>query len=200
MFELPNLPYDYNALEPHIDEETMHVHHDKHHQAYLDKLNKALEEHPELFEKSIEEILMDLNSIPDDIRTAVTNNGGGYFHHSILWEMMSPNGGDEPSGELADAINQAFGSFEKFKEDFTQKASTQFASGWTWLTKDSNGKLAITQTPNQDSPISAGLTPLIGIDIWEHAYYLKYQNRRPEYVEAWWNVVNWEYTENKFNT
>lgn len=199
MFELPNLPYDYNALEPHIDEDTMHIHHDKHHNAYMTKLNAALEKYPELFDKTIEEILSDTNSIPDDIKTAVINNGGGYYHHSIFWEMMSPNN-DEPKENVAKAIGEAFGSFDEFKEKFTSEASTHFASGWTWLVKDADGKLSIISTPNQDSPISKGLTPIIGIDTWEHAYYLKYQNRRPEYVEAWWNVVNWDYAERIFNS
>jgi len=199
MFKLPNLPYDYNALEPHIDEETMHIHHDKHHNAYMTKLNAALEKHPELFEKSIEEILSDINSIPEDVKTAVINNGGGYYHHSIFWKMMSSDS-DGPKNELAKAIDEAFGSFEDFKKQFTEKASTHFASGWTWLVKNTDNKISIISTPNQDSPISKGLTPLIGIDTWEHAYYLKYQNERREYVEAWWNVVNWDYAEKMFTS
>lgn len=197
MFELPKLPYAYNALEPYIDEKTMKIHHGKHHQAYLDKLNTALEKHPELFKKTIEEILSDLNSVPENIRTAVINNGGGYYHHSIFWKMMSHDGGGEPKAELAEVINKTFGSFEVFKEKFTAEASAHFASGWTWLVKDADNKLSIISTPNQDSSISKGLVPLIGIDTWEHAYYLKYQNRRPEYIEAWWNVVNWDYAEKK---
>ena len=192
MFTLPELSYAYNALEPYIDEETMKVHHDKHHQAYLNKFNSALEKYPELFKKSVEEILSDLESVPDDIRTAVQNNGGGYYHHSIFWEMMSPNAGGEPTGKIAEGINKTFGDFKSFKEKFTNEAVAHFASGWTWLVKDGKGKLSIISTENQDSPISKNLTPLLGIDTWEHAYYLKYQNRRPEYVDAWWNVVNWK--------
>ena len=199
MFELPPLPYDYDALEPHIDKETMMVHHDKHHNAYMTKLNAALEKYPELFEKKIEEILSDVNEIPEDIRTAVINNGGGYYHHNIFWEMMSPDGG-KPKGGLKEAIDEKFGSFENFKKEFTDEAATHFASGWTWLIKNQDGNIAIYSTPNQDSPISIGLTPLIGIDTWEHAYYLKYQNRRPEYIEAWWNVINWDYAENNFKS
>ena len=196
MFTLPDLPYAYNALEPHIDENTMHIHHDKHHKAYMDKFNTALEKYPDLYKKTVEEILSDLNSVPEDARIAVKNNGGGYFHHSIFWKMMKPNGGGAPKGEIGEAINKTFGSFDKFKEEFTNKSSTHFASGWTWLVKDKSGKLSVISTPNQDSPITQGLTPLLGIDTWEHAYYLKYQNRRPEYIEAWWNTVNWEYAEN----
>jgi len=198
MFELPALPYPYNALEPHVDEETMKIHHDKHHNAYMGKLNTALEAHPELADKSIEELLTDLSSVPEDIRTAVKNNGGGYYHHNIFWEMMTPNQ-TQVQGELAEAIKKTFGGFENFKEKFTKEASTHFASGWTWLVKNESGDISILSTPNQDSPISQGLIPLIGIDTWEHAYYLKYQNRRPEYVEAWWNVLNWEYANRIFN-
>lgn len=193
MFELPELPYAYEALEPHVDAETMRIHHDKHHQAYMDKLNAALEKHPEFFEKSIEEILSDLSAVPEDIRGAVRNAGGGYYHHNIFWEMMSPDGGGEPEGAVAEAINAKFGSFESFKTEFTNAAATHFASGWAWLVKDGAGELSIITTANQDSPVSDGFTPLLGIDVWEHAYYLKYQNKRPEFIEAWWNVVNWDY-------
>ena len=197
MFTLPDLPYGYNALEPHIDEETMKIHHDKHHKAYMDKLNTALEGHPELSGKSIEELLSNLDAVPEDIRTAVRNNGGGYYHHSLFWEMMSADGG-KPEGEIAKAIDETFGSFDSFKEQLTNAATTLFGSGWAWLTKDKDGKLSILTTQNQDSPVSSGLTPLLGIDVWEHAYYLKYQNRRPEFIEAWWNVVNFQYANDKF--
>jgi len=195
MFTLPELPYAHNALEPYIDEATMKVHHDKHHQAYLNKFNSALEKHPEFFKKSVEQILRGLESLPDGIRTAVRNNGGGYYHHSIFWEMMSPDGGGEPIGKIAEGINKIFGDFKSFKEKFTNEAVGHFASGWTWLVKDAKGELSIISTENQDSPISKNFTPLIGIDTWEHAYYIKYQNRRPEYVDAWWNVVNWKKAE-----
>lgn len=198
MFTLPELPYAYNALEPHIDEATMKVHHDKHHQTYLTKLNAALEKYPKFFDKTIEEILSDLKSVPADVRTAVRNHGGGYYHHNLFWEMMSPKGG-HLTGKLADAIKKTFGSVESFKEQFTNEASAHFASGWTWLVKDSKGKLSIISTPNQDSPISKGLTPVLGIDTWEHAYYLKFQNRRPDYIAAWWNVVNWKKADEYFN-
>ena len=198
MFTLPNLPYAYNALEPHIDEATMKVHHDKHHQTYLTKLNAALEKHPEFFNKSIQEILSDLKSVPEEIRTAVRNHGGGYYHHNLFWEMMSPEGG-EPSGKLADAIKKTFGSIEAFKEQFSAEAVAHFASGWTWLVKNAQGVLSIISTPNQDSPISNGLAPILGIDTWEHAYYIKYQSRRPEYIAAWWNVVNWKKADEFFN-
>ena len=198
MFTLPDLPYGYNALEPHIDEETMKIHHDKHHKAYMDKLNIALEKHPELSDKPIEKLLSNLDAVSEDIRTAVKNNGGGYYHHSLFWEMMSPDGGGKPEGDIAKAISETFGSYESFKDQFTNEAATHFASGWTWLVKDSEGRLSILSTPNQDSPISSDLKPLLGIDTWEHAYYLKYQNRRPEFIEAWWNVVNWKYANDKF--
>lgn len=190
-FELPPLPYAYDALEPHIDSRTMHLHHDKHHAGYTNNLNAALEKHPELQNKSIEALLGDLNSIPEDIRTTVRNNGGGYANHSLFWNIMSPDGGGEPSGELANAINSAFGSFEAFKEKFSTAAKTQFGSGWAWLTvKD--GRLGVESTPNQDTPLMGGVTPILGIDVWEHAYYLNYQNRRADYIDAWWNVVNWD--------
>lgn len=190
--ELPALPYDYNALEPHIDAKTMEIHHTKHHQGYVNKLNDALEKHPGLKNKSVEELLKDLNSIPQDIRTAVRNNGGGHANHTLFWPCMSPSGGGSPRGEIADAINKKFGSFEKFKEQFSAEAAGRFGSGWAWLCVDSGRDLVLTSTPNQDSPLSEGLTPILGLDVWEHAYYLNYQNRRPDYINAWWNVVNWD--------
>lgn len=191
MFELPKLDYPYNALEPYVDAETMKVHHDKHHLAYMNKLNDALAKYPELFEQSIEEILSRLDVIPEDILTAVKNNGGGYYHHNLFWEMMSPTGGGEPTENIAADINKTFDSFKSFKEQFTNSALSLFGSGWTWLVRDGEGILSIINTPNQDSPISKGLIPLLGLDVWEHAYYLKYQNRRAAYIENWWNVVNW---------
>ena len=190
-FQLPPLPYPFNALEPHIDARTMEIHHDKHHAAYTNNLNKALEEFPDLQSKSIEELLGSLNSLPEKIRTTVRNNGGGYANHNLFWEIMGPNAGGTPSGELAKAIDSAFGSFDAFKEEFTKSATTRFGSGWAWLVKKDNG-LAVVSTANQDNPLSEGSTPILGIDVWEHAYYLKYQNRRPDYITAWWNVVNWD--------
>ena len=190
-FELPPLPYAHDALEPYIDARTMQLHHGKHHAAYTNNLNAALEKHPDLQNKSIEELLGNLSSIPEDIRTTVRNNGGGYANHALFWNSMSPNGGGEPGGELAEAINSAFGSFDAFKEKFSTAAKTQFGSGWAWLTVK-NGRLAVESTPNQDTPVMGGVTPILGIDVWEHAYYLHYQNRRPDYIEAWWNVVDWD--------
>jgi Fe-Mn family superoxide dismutase len=190
-FELPELPYAYDALEPHIDEQTMRVHHDKHHAGYTNNLNKALEGHADLQGKSIEELLGNLNGLPEDIRTAVRNNGGGYANHSLFWSVMSPDGGGSPDGDLGAAIDTAFGDFEAFKAKLTATAGGQFGSGWGWLALDSGGGLTVLATPNQDSPISMGMTPILGVDVWEHAYYLKYQNMRPSYLEAWWNVVNW---------
>ena len=188
-YSVPDLPYDYNALEPTIDEQTMQLHHDKHHQAYVDKANAALEgtQHAGA---PIEDVLRDLSVLPDDKRTAVRNNGGGHYNHSLFWEWMSPNGGGEPSGAIADAINSAFGSFDEFKAQLKDAGVKRFGSGWSWLVHDGSG-LAVVSTANQDNPISDGKTPLLGVDVWEHAYYLKYQNRRPDYLDAWWNVVNW---------
>ena len=189
-YEVPPLPYDYAALEPHIDEQTMRLHHDKHHQAYVDKANGALEG-TEWADKPIEEVIANLDALPDDKRGVVRNNGGGHLNHSLFWESMSPDGGGEPSGDLAGAIDDAFGSFDAFKEQFEAAGVGQFGSGWAWLVLD-GGTLKITSTPNQDSPISSGATPLVGNDVWEHAYYLKYQNKRPDYLKAWWNVVSWD--------
>ena len=189
-FEVPPLPYDYAALEPHVDEATMRVHHDKHHQAYVDKVNAALEG-TDWADKPIEEVIANLSQIPDDKRTAVRNNGGGHYNHGLFWEWMSPDGGGEPDGDLASAIDDAFGSFDEFKEKFEAAGVGQFGSGWAWLILDGDA-LAITSTPNQDNPVSDGKKPLLGVDVWEHAYYLNYQNKRPDYIDAWWNVVNWE--------
>jgi len=196
-FTLPKLPYDLNALEPHIDARTMEIHHGKHHQAYVNNLNAAIEKHPELAGKSLEDLLKDLNGVPEDIRTAVRNNGGGHFNHSLFWEVMSPKGGGEPGGALGEAINKAFGDFATFKEKFAAAAAGQFGSGWAWLVKEGDG-VAIVATPNQDNPISNGKTAILGVDVWEHAYYLNYQNRRPDYVAAWWNVVNWDEVSKRF--
>jgi len=189
-FSLPPLPYDYNALEPHIDEQTMRIHHDKHHGTYVNNLNAALESHPDLQKKPIEQLLQNIETIPEAIRTAVRNNGGGHANHTMFWEIMAPGGAKEPSGPLADAIGKAFGGFTQFKEQFAKACAGRFGSGWAWLTTD-RGTVAIESTPNQDTPLMSGKTPVLGCDVWEHAYYLKYQNRRPDYVAAWWNVVNW---------
>jgi Fe-Mn family superoxide dismutase len=195
-FEVPPLPYDYNALEPHIDEQTMRVHHDKHHQAYVDNANKALEG-TGLGDRSVEDILTLLDTLPEDKQAAVRNNAGGHANHSFFWEIMGPNGGGEPSGALGDAISSTFGSFDALKEAVNDAGVKRFGSGWTWLVHDGTG-LAVYSTPNQDSPISQAHTPLLGIDVWEHSYYLKYQNRRPDYLAAWWNVVNWEAVAQRF--
>jgi Fe-Mn family superoxide dismutase len=189
-FELPDLPYPHDALTPYIDAQTMEIHHGKHHAAYVNNLNAALEKHPELANKSLEELVRNPNSLPEDIRTAVRNNGGGHYNHSLFWRMMAPKAGGEPTGELAQAINQAFGGFAAFKEQFEKAGMTRFGSGWAWLGVQ-NGKLAIISMPNQDAPLMEGLQPILGVDVWEHAYYLKYQNRRNEYLSNWWNVVNW---------
>jgi Fe-Mn family superoxide dismutase len=191
-FELPALPYAFDALEPHIDARTMEIHHGKHHQAYVNNLNAALEGHPDLQNKSIEELMRNLNSVPESIRAAVRNNGGGHANHSMFWKLMSSNGGGEPSGELGQAINSTFGSFANLKDQVNKAGATRFGSGWAWLVVDSSGKLEVVSTPNQDTPLSDGKTPILGVDVWEHAYYLKYQNRRPDYLAAWWNVVNWD--------
>lgn len=191
-FTLPPLPYPYDALEPYVDAQTMEIHHTKHHQGYVNNLNKALEGYPELQNKSIEELLRGINEIPEAIRTAVRNNGGGHANHSLFWTIMKPNGGGEPTGELAEAIKATFGSFEAFKEKFSAEAAGRFGSGWAWLVVDENGKLQVYSTPNQDSPYMQGHTPILGLDVWEHAYYLKYQNRRAEYIQNWWSVVNWD--------
>jgi Fe-Mn family superoxide dismutase len=190
-FTLPDLPYPHNALEPHIDAQTMQIHHGKHHATYVSKLNEAVQ--GTKFENmSIEELLANINSVPEDKRGAVRNNGGGHANHSIFWKIMGPKGGGKPSGELASAIDKAFGGFDAFKEKFAAAATTRFGSGWAWLSVDSGGNLILESTPNQDSPYMEGRTPILGLDVWEHAYYLKYQNRRPEYISAWWNVVNWD--------
>jgi Fe-Mn family superoxide dismutase len=195
---LPPLPYPANALEPHIDAQTMEIHHGKHHNAYVTNLNAALEKAPELADKSLEDLLRSLNSVPEAVRTAVRNNAGGHWNHSQFWKTMGPNGGGGPTGKLADAINAAFGDFEKFKEAFNAAGAGRFGSGWVWLVNE-GGKLAITSTPNQDNPLMDGKpAPLLGNDVWEHAYYLKYQNRRPDYVTAWWNVVNWSVIAKRF--
>lgn len=191
-FELPSLPYATSALEPHIDQQTMEIHHGKHHNAYVTNLNKALEGHADLQSKSIEELLQSLDSLPESIRTAVRNNGGGHWNHSLFWKLMSPNGGGAPTGELAAAIDAAFGSFDNFKTQFQTAGAGRFGSGWAWLVTAADGTLSITSTPNQDTPLMEGKTAILGVDVWEHAYYLKYQNRRPDYLAAWWNVVNWE--------
>jgi superoxide dismutase, Fe-Mn family len=188
--ELGKLPYAYDALEPHMDAKTVEIHHDKHHQGYVNKLNAALEKHPELFEKSLEDLLKDLNAVPEDIRTAVRNNGGGHANHNLYWETMGPNCGGEPSGELAEAIKRDFGGFEAFKEKYGNAAKTQFASGWAWLAVN-NGKLEVFSTPNHDTPLSKGMAPILCVDVWEHSYYLRYQNRRPEFVDAYFNLINW---------
>ena len=197
--EVPPLSYDYNALEPHIDEQTMHLHHDKHHQTYVTNLNAAIEKHPDLGKHSAEDLLRNLNSVPEDVRTAVRNNGGGHFNHSMFWVIMGPGKGGAPVGNLATAIDSTFGSFDTFKEKVNAAGASRFGSGWAWLLK-SGGGLEISSTANQDSPVMEGKYPVIGVDVWEHAYYLKYQNRRPEYLGAWWNVVNWEEAEKRFNS
>ncbi len=200
-YELPKLPYHYDALEPYIDEQTMRLHHTKHHQTYVNKLNAALENYPDLANKSIEELLAGINQLPEDIRTAVNNHGGGHANHALFWNLMAPAGGDgggEPKGALAEAIDTNFGGFDEFKEMFSKTAAGVFGSGWAWLVVTRTKNLSVKGFANQESPYSVGLTPILGLDVWEHAYYLKYQNRRPEYIEAWWNVVNWKVAEQRF--
>jgi Fe-Mn family superoxide dismutase len=191
-FEVPQLPYDYSALEPHIDTQTMQIHHDKHHAAYVSNLNKALESAPELAGKSIGEIVSNLSSVPEKIRQAVINNGGGHYNHTLFWEIMGPKGGGEPKGDLAKAIEATFGNYEGLREKVNNAGLTRFGSGWAWLVADKSGQLQVLSTANQDNPLSNGLQPILGVDVWEHAYYLKYQNRRADYLSAWWNVVNWD--------
>lgn len=197
-FKLPPLPYDYNALEPHIDAATMQFHHDKHHAGYVKNLNEAVNKYPQLKSKSAEELISDLNSVPEDIRTTVRNNGGGHVNHTMYWKIMSPNGGGEPTGAIATAIRETFGSFDAFKQQFNDAGNKRFGSGWAWLVRTKDGKLQITSTPNQDSPIKEGNYPILGNDVWEHAYYLKYQNKRADYLTAWWNVVNWNEVNKRF--
>jgi len=194
---VPPLPYDYNALEPHIDEQTMRIHHDKHHAAYVNNLNAALEKHPELQNKSAEDLVKDINSIPEAIRGAVRNNGGGHVNHTMFWEIMGPGKGGEPTGRVAEAITSTFGSFDTFKTQLNDAGVKRFGSGWAWLV-NAGGKLSIESTANQDNPMMEGKTPLLGVDVWEHAYYLKYQNRRPDYLAAWWNVINWDAVNKRF--
>jgi Fe-Mn family superoxide dismutase len=197
-FTLPDLPYDYDALEPHIDERTMRIHHDKHHQGYTNKLNAALEGHDDLQNHSIEALLTGLENLPADIQTPVRNNGGGFYNHRLFWTVMSPDGGGRPSGDLAEAIADTFGSFDDFKDQFQSTAAGQFGSGWGWLVAHADGSLEVTSTPNQDNPLLDGNTPILGVDVWEHAYYLHYQNERGTYLDHWWNVVNWDAVENNF--
>jgi len=196
--ELPALPYAFSDLEPHIDAQTMKIHHGKHHNAYVTNLNVALDGHPELQDKSIEELLKDLGSIPSDIRGAVQNNGGGHYNHTLFWPSMSAKGGGAPSGDLAAAIDSTFNDFESFKTKLSAAGATRFGSGWAWLSIDGNNKLIVSSTPNQDNPISDGLRPILGLDVWEHAYYLNYQNLRPDYIAAWWNIVNWDKVAERF--
>lgn len=196
--ELPPLPYPYNALEPHIDAQTMELHHDRHHASYVSNLNGALENNANLRNQSVESLIRNLNQVPEDIRTTIRNNGGGHVNHSMFWAIMSPNGGGEPTGAIGQAINETFGSFETFKEQFNQAGSGQFGSGWVWLVRNAQGQLEITSTPNQDSPLMDGKYPIMGNDVWEHAYYLNYQNQRGEYLNSWWNVVNWDEVNRRF--
>lgn len=191
-FTLPELPYAYDALEPHIDARTMEIHHSKHHAGYVNNLNKALESFEEFEGKSVEAIMADLNSVPDEVRVAVRNNGGGHANHSLFWKVMGPGGGGEPGGELGNALSNAFNGFTEFKDKFSKAGATRFGSGWAWLAVGAGGGLVVLSSPNQDTPLSEGATPILGLDVWEHAYYLNYQNRRPDYIAAWWNVINWE--------
>ncbi len=197
-FEVPPLPYAYDALEPHIDKETMTLHHDKHHAAYVTNLNAAIEKHPELASKGAEDLLRDLNAVPEDIRAAVRNNGGGHVNHSMFWTIMGPKRGGEPKGALADELRKTFGDYDAFKKLFVDTGLKQFGSGWVWLVRGKDGKLAVMSTPNQDNPMSSGIAPIMGNDVWEHAYYLKYQNRRADYLNAWWNVVDWDAITRRF--
>jgi Fe-Mn family superoxide dismutase len=197
-FQVPPLPYDFAALEPHIDAQTMQIHHDKHHGAYVTNLNAALEKHPDIAKQSAEDIIKNLNSVPEDIRTAVRNNGGGHVNHSMFWQIMAPKAGGEPSGALADAIKKAFGSFADFQAKFNDTGTKRFGSGWVWLVRTKDGKLDVISTPNQDNPMMDGHWPIMGNDVWEHAYYLKYKNVRGDYLKAWWNVVNWKEVEKRF--
>lgn len=197
-YKLPELGYAYDALEPHIDARTMEIHHSKHHAAYTNNLNTALEKYPDLQGKSVEDILRNPTAIPDDIRIPVRNNGGGYINHNLFWEIMAPGGSNSPSGALAKELDASFKSFDAFKEAVTKAATTRFGSGWGWLVLDTSGKLQVTSTANQDSPLMDGLKPILGVDVWEHAYYLKYQNRRPDYLAAWWNIVNWDMVGRKY--
>jgi superoxide dismutase, Fe-Mn family len=197
-YTLPPLPYPYNALEPHVDAQTMEIHHTKHHQAYVNNLNAALKDHAEHQGKPVEQLIANLSALPESIRTAVRNNGGGHANHSMFWLLMKSGGGGEPTGDLAKAITSELGGFTGFKDAFAKAAMSRFGSGWAWLVRDKNGKLAVTSTANQDNPIMEGQTPLLGLDVWEHAYYLKYQNRRADYVAAWWNVVNWDEVARRF--
>ena len=199
-FTLPPLPYAYNALEPHIDERTMQFHHDKHHAAYVKGLNAVVEKYPQLQGKTAEALLMNLSSLPEDVRTSVRNNGGGHINHTMFWEIMGPKAGGEPTGELATAIQKSFGSFAEFKKQFNEAGTKRFGSGWAWLVKTKDGKLQITSTANQDNPLMEGLYPIMGNDVWEHAYYLLYQNRRADYLQAWWNVVNWKAVNDRYKT
>jgi superoxide dismutase, Fe-Mn family len=197
-YELPPLSYPFNALEPHIDAKTMEIHHDKHHQAYITNANNALKDHPDLAAKPVDELIANLSQVPESIRTVVRNNAGGHSNHSFFWKIMAPNGGGAPKGKLAEAITGTFGSVDAFKEKFQAAGASRFGSGWAWLVVNKEGKLEITSTPNQDSPIIEGLKPVIGVDVWEHSYYLLYQNRRPDYLKAWWNVVSWDQAEKNF--
>jgi Fe-Mn family superoxide dismutase len=198
--EVPPLPYDYSALEPYIDTQTMHLHHDKHHQAYVTNLNAAVDKAPELKDLSAEDLIKGLENVPEAVRAAVRNNGGGHVNHSMFWSIMGPNCGGEPSGAIADAIKSTFGDFASFKEKFNDAGVKQFGSGWAWLVRDASGKLSVMSTPNQDNPLSQGFYPVMGNDVWEHAYYLKYQNRRADYLKEWWNVVNWVEVNNRFQS
>lgn len=199
-FSLPELPYSYDALEPHIDARTMEIHHTKHHQTYVNNLNAALEKHPDVQYGSIEELMRNFDRVPSDIQTAVRNNGGGHANHSLFWQIMGPNGGGEPRGAVSEQIRSAFGDFGSFREKFANAAKGRFGSGWAWLVVGSGGKLEVTDTANQDTPLMEGRTPILGLDVWEHAYYLNYQNRRPDYIEAWWNVVNWDEVNRRFES